>query len=697
MDGRPDAQPPISATLDALRRWRDAGLARDPAAFAGIKDTHLQQLLQRVRSGGRTLAAISSAVPATIRPYAQEIAEILRREAEGGPAASSPSVTASTASIPAAPPPPAPQPDEEERGSSPHQAGGPSAGAAGNPPTPNGAPAAVELDPARFADFDFSEPAGEPGGLRHTAPGPAGMSLTWAAVADPAPVTIYRVVAGDDYPPYAPERADLIAVTRARKAVDHRPFTAAIRYVQVWRNEGDTVEDALAAQPRLHATASVVSPVTEFVVREDEGRVIGQWRVLDGVRRVQVYRVPIEKAAQAAGSPEHRIQASHDNLGGFVDASAERGRRYLYQAFAEAEVDGVARLSAPQNAQVSVSAVLAAVADLDVRLHGSDDDPQFDLSWTDPAAGRVAVFRTRTGPQAGADSGPRPESVLPQMHLAPEDRLSYPITRQDDGRVGMRDVPWPAHWTRTYFTPVTLLDGVARVGRTITATRIPPARDPALVERMNKQVLTFGWPDGAASVLVHVGPAGQDAASARGGRTYEISAAQYRDLGGLHLPEPLPAAGCSVHVVPVAFAGGERIEGDPVSVQYPGLLRISYRINARRGLLGRPTVLTVTVTSEVPVQSAPPFVLVHNPHRLPLDVTDGTAVEVRREGDETLTTTRRFVPTGLGPDAEPSVWRAELKEREGYVRLMADLPADVLARVAVLDPPVRQLILGGRG
>ena len=73
-----------------------------------------------------------------------------------------------------------------------------------------------------------------------------------------APYVVYRVVSGEDEPPYSPDRAHLVAATTA-----HRPWTArggqrgaALPGVGQC---GPTRTEALAAQPRLHAAGLVVA------------------------------------------------------------------------------------------------------------------------------------------------------------------------------------------------------------------------------------------------------------------------------------------------------------------------------------------------------------------------------------------------------------------------------------------------------
>ena len=525
-----------------------------------------------------------------------------------------------------------------------------------------------------------------------SATGNEGVRLAWELPDGLAAATAYRIVASDEQRPYSPDRADLVGVVfgdAPRTTTDTRPFTAAIRHYQVWCNTGLTLTLARQSQPRLIAEKAVVSRVIDADLREDEGRVIGQWSVWYGIDRVHIYRTPVERARPGQPDPQYRILATEDNLGGFVDNDAERGRRYLYQFCTEAVVDGVPQLSGTVTVEVGVSAVVDPIEDLEVAQHGNDDDWQFDLLWSPQPAGRIFVYRTENRPLAGAEHGSHPESALPQMNLRDEDRLAHPISPQADGRVGMRNVPWPRSWDRAYFTPVVVLDGIARVGRTVPAVRVRPVHDPVIVERCDQQVLKFGWPPGAATVLAEVVQGGDITA------TVECSADIYSQLGGVQFGRTLPNRGATVRITGVSFVGGERRESVPVEVGYPGLMRIRYAVELRRTLLLKPDRVLVRLSSESEIANCPPLVLVHHPTRLPLHPGDGQQLEVTEDIEEVTRPVLRFRPDGIGTRPSAVAWKASVRGRTGYVRLFADLPPDRTALVAVLDPPVDSLRLGG--
>ncbi|WP_427004476.1 hypothetical protein [Pseudarthrobacter sp. H2] len=559
----------------------------------------------------------------------------------------------------------------------------------------------MEIDPSGFAAFDYGAqtPAQAKVDARKDSQGRRRYS--WPPAQTASPVKIYRLVSSDEHEPYAPDQADLVAATTAAESVDERPFTTAARYLQVWLNEGPGVAEAMASQPTLYARGEYVAEVGNVEIREDEGRVVGRWTVLPGTQKVQIFRIPIERAATGSGDQRYRIQPESGNLGGFVDGDAERGKGYLYQVCAEAAVGDDIRLSNPTACTVRVSAVLEPVTDMRIEMNRDSESSLFDLRWSIPPGGSVVVYRTEQPPQAGLELKPLSEDSLQISGLMPESRLSNPV-EQFDGGATMLSIPWPAGWMRAYFTPVTLLEGMAHVGTTIFKSRNDKVRNPRVLERINSQILTFEWPDGADSVMVYSGPTGQDPELSLNSPAVEISQPDYRRRGGLHFTRSLPSTGCDLQLVPVSFEAGTRVAGPITTVNYPPILRLRYQVVAAKSLRGKLTGVSVTVqTSEAGV-SMPPFVLVHNPDRLPLTTRDGTALNMVPNIDGAPAPVRRFTPdAGSGLDGpvpwktDPGSWTTDVKAAGGFVRLFADLPVNVLRHVALLDPPITSLRLSG--
>lgn len=652
--------PDPAAGLEALLRWRDEAVRSGLPGIGAMKETYLRQA---ARSKRRAAGEIAVILPASLRRFAPDIAQVLADPARG--------TERSEAAVPDA--------SEEDLVEPPAEPSASDAGADG----------VTGLD---FVPYVPVRPLREPVPVR-AAPAPGGsLALSWAAPVDPDPAVVYRVVSGDeDYPPYSPDVAEVLVATTARRVLDARPFQAAVRHVQVWVHTGETPKDAAESQPVLHATGAFVAAVVELHVVEDQGHVVGQWTALPGTTEVQILRIPAERGPQSDGDPQYRILAEQDNLHGFVDRTAVRGRRYRYQVTAVGTVDDVALTSVTRTADVAVSAELVAVDDLNVVLHG--DPPAFDLTWRRPPAGRVVIYRSAAPPSGGVVRAPLAEGGLEGAGLAAGDRLAHPESMTPQGRVAMRGVLWPPDQTSAYLTPVTLLEGRARVGASVLRVRTGAVVEPVIVERVHEQVVTFGWPSGADVVLAYRGMAGQEAPPAPSAPHEEISRHAYERHGGMHLQHQLAPRGCSLHLVPVAFVDGLRIGGPPARVDYPGLLRMDYRLEARRSIVGDPTTLTLTVRAEIELPHPPPLALVHNPDRLPLEIQDGHALAAVPLWNTGIAPTPRIVPPPLGGDPHDPAWAVDVTGLGGYVRLFVDLPSELIAGVALFDPPVSELRL----
>lgn len=651
--------------FQALQQWREREIEQSRLRTGLIKDTHLQQI---IRSGRRTVEDIEPMVPRHAKALVGGIVEVLKT--------ASPNGNSDEPARPAArdtEPDPVPEVKVAE-------------------PLP-GSEFLVDLRTEDFCEYLHGESDQEIGHITVTPEPTGGHLLEWSPLPDRTGSTVlYRVVAGETHRAYKPEAGRLVGVSRGTLLVDTAPPAAAVRYLQVWAHVGSNDRDAARRQPILIAETHVLSPVGDFLVIEDDGAVIGQWHAWPGVTRVRVLRIPLDGRTPVTNDPRHRILGDQPNLGGFVDRDAQRGYRYLYRAICEVDVDGHTRLSPAAQSEVLVSAVLEPVADLHVTTHGDTGDLHFDLGWTPPGIGSVVMYRTESAPRAGIDRMLLAASALEVSGGLPESaRLVHPVETGPDGVHRMTNVSWPRGWVRAYFTPVTVLDGQVQVGRTVIATRpLPALTDVRIIERSTEQVITFPWPDGAASVSVYVSAKQVPAEHAVDQRPVaEISRSQYDRDGGLHLAVPLPEAGCAVHVVAIAYTAGERIVGDPTTVGYDGLLRIRYTTETRRTPGG--IALAIRLASQIELPTSPPFVVVHNELRLPLSARDGQPLEVRGDG-RTQPGARSFHPKGLRHEwSQP--WTVDVTGKTGFVRVFADVRPEQARTIALLDPPIEQIRL----
>ncbi|MBU9762258.1 hypothetical protein FR943_00095 [Mycobacterium sp. TNTM28] len=632
---------PVDDTDDAdprlapLLAWRQQLVDSGAVAARSFKEAHLRLVL---RSGRTDVEQIREMLPGSVAEHAEAMARLLA-ELEAQP----PAV----------------------------------------PTSPSDAPAPPAADAHAIA-------------FRHDEGRPGVVDLSWPDYAANGGVVLYRVVSAEDRAPRSPENADLVAATPLSAASDDRPLTGPVRFYQVWVITGTSRSDALSTRPVLHASGVLVAPLNDVSIRQDTGLVVGEWTAPPAAQAVHVYRIPVEEAD--GDEARYRILADSDNLSGFVDTGAARGKRYRYRARCAVDVDGRTELSEPADAEVEVSAVLAAVTDITVDT--SLDGESFDLSWAAPGA-EVVVYLSERGPSAGGVSTELPENALEQVGLTPDLRLRRPVVDQPhpDGshRTLMTGVPWPPGWSRAYVTPVTVLAGRAVLGRTVSAVRTGLIRDIELVEYCNKQVLTFDWPEGAAGVVVTLAPKGHDPRIGLTGRSFEISLEDYEKYGGMHLTGALPVDGCSLHLASVAFSGGRRVTGPVAGIEYPGMLRLQYAVRIGRDPNGFPTTATVAVRSEHDVPGSPSFVLVNNPQRMPLSVHDGQPVDVApldAQGQLADHPSKELRWTALTASGSGELWAANVSGLHGWIRLFVNIldPAQ-LSTIALLDPPVQTLQL----
>jgi hypothetical protein len=574
--------------------------------------------------------------------------------------------------------PPTPAPKAPPTAPAPTASPAPPAPAEDRQPT-----ATAGLDPAGFAEYDPEQPPRLAPARVVATPEAAGLRLRWPPAGD-GPVTIYRVVTSDEFQPPDPESGRPVVTTTATEAVDGEPLRSCVRHVRVWANSGSDEASARRAQPDLAAEETIVAPLAGCAIREVDGIVTGSWEAAPGLTRVEVERIRADLAGRVRGPhEEYAICGDSDNLAGFVDYDCVPGQTYEYRAFAVWRVDQRELFSEPVAATVAVPAPLSPVDDLQVVPLPEENGRSFvSVRWTPPATGNVVLYRTPTGPMPGSEDQELPEDALPQARLVDAARLRMP-PRRDGGHATLSKVPWPYDWPRVFFTPVTLGGGRARIGRSVTIIGgPPPPTDVQLVQRVSWQLLTFSWPRDTAQVRVFVTPRGAPPPASLNNPTAQIDKATYETEGGMRLRAAvLPRNGFDVHLVPVAFFGGQTTAGNAVTVPGRPLLLLRYQLTLEGNALlrRRRGGLILEVHSDVELPRCPALVLVGNKDRLPLAISDGVTLQA-------------FAPlplnarawTRLGDVTPP-------KEFRGFLRVFADVPPNLAGDVAVIDPPLSSL------
>ncbi|GAB08670.1 hypothetical protein GOARA_015_00080 [Gordonia araii NBRC 100433] len=680
-DTRAEADPPTSddPTADlmtALIAWRGRKIAEGAEGAETIKDITLRNLAKRAPVTAEQIRKKLPGAAGLVDELAGVFAEFGAAGVETAGRAVNPAVSPAAA-YPAAN----------------AQAAG-SATPGQNPAVARSADPVPDLLPLThgdFSDYEYLETDVEPGTV-NIASTPDGVRLSWDAF-DGAPTVLYRVVSGDGMAPYKPEAGELLAVTTGTAAEDTRFLTTAVRHYQVWVHAGEDEGQARAAQPVKWAQGQDISPVEDMRITEDEGRVVGEWSAFSGTRAVRIFRIPLDEGGPITTDPRYQICVTDANLTGFVDADVPRGRRYLYRAQAEVPVGDSLRLSRPAQQEILVSVDLVSVTDLEVSI--SENNSLFDLSWTTPEGGQeVRIYRFPEAPPAGLEREDLPAEALSVQGFTDATRVRHPVKAgTDPTRSQMSGVPWPGGWDRAYLTPVTVAAGRARIGETrVLARPLPAVEEPHIVERFHCEMITFGWPRGAAAVRAYIGPAGIDAEQVCQGKPFgEVSAEQYERDGALILARTLTAKGCLVWLVPVSYSAGREIAGEPVSVAYPGLARMAYELEPVPTGPGQIAVRLV-LHAETPVADLPPLVLVHHPQRLPLDTTDGRTLRFHSGRGQLVPHCQ--VVGELPQGRQPTEWVADLTGVVGYVRVFVhDTERRGQRPIAMLDPPMPGLRL----
>lgn len=571
------------------------------------------------------------------------------------------------------------------------------------PKTPPNGPGASEqvFEGITFAAYRYADQE-EPGELRIEPVIDDEIRIEWTPAEEPS---FYRLVFSDREWPFSPDSAEELAVTSSDHFLSRLSFTTAVRYFQVWRYPGDDIYAARIRQPKLHSQGHFIVGVRDAQISPDGSQIIARWKTLPGTNRATVSRVLRKDGASRLRDPQSRILSEFTNLTGFVDSEAESGERYIYQVRTEVDVDSVTQLSAPDTFEVDVPFALEPVHDLRFTLHDGAGHPTFDLEWTPPRGGEVRIYRSDTAPVAGLRKEAIPLRALSEdAQLKEDDWINRPVQSGTDGSVIMNGVPWPEGWTRAYFTAVVVHEDEAFVGNTVHGVRVPPVEEPQVTERVGVKLVHFHWPAGVDVVQAFVGQR-SDGPPPEGTTPYaEIDEKTYRDNGGLHIRgEGNLRNGGVVYLTAISFSEGRRVSSIPQSVEIEPLLTIGYDIELRTSIRGKGNAQISVFAHHEEVRQSIPFVIVHNPERLPLTSKDGTVLPVHTVDADGAGASAQFAPPELllrgARDQAPrwqidqGVWDSTVNG--GYLRVFVAVPPEALKHVALLDPPMKHLEIDG--
>lgn len=498
------------------------------------------------------------------------------------------------------------------------------------PPAPPPAPADPEPAPSPqlshfvssdFADIDLWELPTDPVPLGRVtfAERDEGRDLSWQLDQAEDSVHLYRVYSSDSGTPDVQREDQIRMMSDATAFADDQPLRTAARHYEVWVNSGDSVEEALATQPRLVGSTVYIAPVELSGLTYDSVNISGQWPDLEGTEKVEVYYSLAPDTR--LDSSQNEINTGSNNRSGFRYTPQERG--YTYRIGAKRYVKVGSEL---HGSALSVEQQLPIPAELETITADIEQlsNQELRVSWPTPESGLVRVYRTQQPPEPGAEEEP-------SLELASLDR--YGLASKDwmnnlDSQVNSYDVVWPEGWYSLYITVVSVVGEEARIGTIAPFVRVGEVENPRLHERVEEQLISFGWPRDAAEVKAYIGEVNgaHETQRPEGSRVGTVRRENYKHTGGLSLSlksDGYSAPPQSIALYPVRYHSGKEVVGTPAVLHYPGLETFSY------DLVLEGSALFLLLRAHQPLSGPRTFVLVHRPGRLPLESTDGAMVPLR--------------------------------------------------------------------
>ncbi|HMR48477.1 MAG TPA: hypothetical protein PKE40_03705 [Arachnia sp.] len=535
-----------------------------------------------------------------------------------------------------------------------------------------------------------------------------GVRLTWPAyTAREGQTIVYRVVSRPGPFAFKPEEASHLGAVAETEFVDsRRQDSGAILGYQVWVYAGRNEQDAARTQPVLWAQQKIVQPPQNVTVAAGEGTltVFGKWEPLDDPNAiVRVHRVPIQEAEyEDWDQPRYRISANGRNVGGFVDDDGQSGQTFRYYLLVQTVSDNVGLLSPVVERDATFVDRIRQITDLHAERLETEQGESLEISWTPPPVGQVEIYWAQHQPEMGIENQAHDAAVLSQLKVG--EPIGYPVSDSRDGRAIIRAVPWPRGWTSVHLTAITRLGDEIFPSASATVltglVEIPAAR---LYQRVSHQNITLVWPErrGAAAQeflfdWVKVYSCAPDTApeeiNEHTATLLRISHDAYKKQGGVRLA--IGAEPKRVVLVPGSTQSGQDKPGKPYVLEYPGLRTVSYTVAKPFQPFGKMRPIAVRFRATDRFEGPPSFVLVHHPQRLPLSVHDGDVYEMEVKDEPALSRNGRAVTAELGPAWTESVWKARVP-REGFIRIFAEGDPQRLTRLAVLDPSISLLDVGG--
>lgn len=437
--------------------------------------------------------------------------------------------------------------------------------------------------------------------------------LYWEPVEIPdKPVVMYRVIGADTEQARSPENGTTMVVTKGTAFEEQLDPLAGMRHYMVWAYAGKTVADIFDAQPVLVGEQALALPPMDFSIAETGGIVTGTWTPLKGHSNVAVF-VRQRGSEEPLDSPIHQLRVGVDARS-FSYTVPVRGATYEFQVFPEITFGGHTMRGEGSHIETrTISADIEAVELLSVFPMSKEGKDVIILNWIAPPTGEVKIYLTQ--------SEPAPDLIgkaVDSVYIHDDDALGstewIATIESEPGEEVHRELIWPAGWSQVFCVPVNVVGEQSLVGHYQAVNRVENITEYSLVQRVDSQLITFDWPDGAQLVEV----------ACRQGDAKELIEEDYRRQGGIRVH--LNPFGDEVTLTPKSIYAGLTTKANPTVINYPGLKTYAYKIDRTEADKNYAVLWVWRVGTED--RHPPQFMLTHNPERFPLYPSDGQPVEL---------------------------------------------------------------------
>ncbi|MBO3459015.1 zinc ribbon domain-containing protein [Aetokthonos hydrillicola Thurmond2011] len=404
------------------------------------------------------------------------------------------------------------------------------------------------------------------------------------------------------------EQLDTIAHTIYQ---DINPTIGIPIYYAVYANRQSVLSTTAAL---LNKPVLITEDVANVVTQIADKQITLTWEVPQYASDVLVFSSTEHQPSLNNG---HRVQVI--NKSRIVEQNLQNGKVYYYTIYTLFKNDedkpvysqGVSVLAIPEEPP-------SVIENLQIEAESSSSQKQVRLSWQTPRKGEVAILLSNTLPIFNKSN------ALPQSSISNYGKLFLTTNKSNEVLVPKLETEI------VYFTPITLFNNMAYVGKTVEYVNIEDVRDLRCQKQRDELQLQWNWGPNCQQVIVAYShknfPSPESSSNVVRANLTKI---QY-DLLGYYPIKNLAPRDYYIVVYSVIIRNGQTIIASGLStharclVNLTSDINIQYSIKRRWKLFGK-NKLTLEI-KVVGKGEMPELLLVCKPHGIPLKKDDGDII-----------------------------------------------------------------------